>query len=197
MNLVWKYLSFNTLYVVGSNKKHSYFNNKTRKVSIHYMLLVQCFIAQDAELAKLVSIHYMLLVQFRKSRSLKWVKNVSIHYMLLVQQSLSCRVGCWVSCFNTLYVVGSKILCKMEHLLDLCFNTLYVVGSNLCYPPKIRIYVVSIHYMLLVQESKYGKIPRGHCGFNTLYVVGSRIEGWAYLKGNTSFNTLYVVGSKK
>ena len=71
--------------------------------------------------------------------------------------------------FNTLYVVGSKVLLLKQFIFVLSFNTLYVVGSILtCY-----------QYLLI------------HRCFNTLYVVGSNLSH--YHTGSTEGAFQYII----
>ena len=139
-------------------------------VSIHYMLLVQYVVM--GEVKRGGTFQYIICCWFKLLLFyiLYYVSFVSIHYMLLVQehgliQPITIKefqyiICCWFnfiknlfptiqSCFNTLYVVGSKI---SQNLIKstFSFNTLYVVGSTYGWIKELDCRV-SIHYMLLVQ----------------------------------------------
>ena len=116
--------------------------------------------------------------------------------MLLVQQQLQMLIIQFLQCFNTLYVVGSKMSKSTGATNYASFNTLYVVGSNgdLVFQKAIT----KFQYIICCWFNKIlNDLGVDIACFNTLYVVGSKLMCMSKLHLKVRFNTLYVVGSTK
>ena len=86
-------------------------------------------------------------------------------------------ICCWfkifkkLSCFNTLYVVGSKCILLLLIKYLACFNTLYVVGSTS--KKQLKAKEESFKYIICCWFKNSNNLKNG-VSFNTLYVVGSK-----------------------
>ena len=162
---------FNTLYVVGS--KRVWFNHHPYSiVSIHYMLLVQSIL--DVSLQGDELFQYIICCWFKLALLIaSSFFSVSIHYMLLVQFScipLSnsiCPLFQYIICcwFNDKFFNKKGMSILFQYIICCWFNSNWY-WFNFSF-------LVSIHYMLLVQRNILGLLFYSG-SFNTLYVVGSK-----------------------
>ena len=90
-----------------------------------------------------------------------------------------------VTCFNTLYVIGSTPLQGILKAVLSGFNTLYVIGSrekilfNISWPFLFQ-YIICNRFNYFVNL-----LWSSHIRFNTLYVIGSKSEAYLQLISNT------------
>ena len=162
-------------------------------VSIHYMSLVQ-----------LLFLSYILVFNLFQYIICHWFKDKKLFEKVTGQS------------FNTLYVIGSRIILSKEQLEQISFNTLYVIGSIRWENTQTELYqfqYIICHWF----KYAYSVKPIERVGFNTLYVIGSNYVPAEVIKERqfqyiichwfnktrsnhhyiveVCFNTLYVIGS--